>query len=181
MGGGTWCRWSLGDETNFKSLVAKLKPKRFDVLAVFLVGSQATLFYREMNQLNFHPKTIGTDFFDSVKVVNDARGTMNGAIFGAPFVDDAFVSRYVKQYGNDAQVSWAANAYEFAILCARLLGNETSKLSPEVIVARFRAADQTQGRAANYKYNESSEGSDIDFRVVMREVKENRIVSVSEF
>lgn len=162
-------------DSTFKNSIVKLKAKKFDALAVFLVGGQISQFYREMKQLGLLIPTLGTDFYDSMKLVKDAQGTMTGSVFGAPSVEQTFVERYRKYFGNDAQVAWAANTYEFALLTSKLFGNETHKLSATQILDRFRSLKGEHGEAARYTYNDSSEAPGFDFKVVTRMVESDQI------
>ena len=165
-------------DSTFKNSIAKLKTKQFDALAVFLVGGQISQFYKEMKQMNVLIPTIGTDFYDSMKLVNDAQGTMTGSVFAGPSVEPAFVERYVKVYGNDAQVAWAANSYEFALLTGKLFNSSTTQISAEEILARYRSLKGEHGEAARYSYDESAAGSGFDFKVVARMVERHHIADL---
>jgi len=167
-------------DTDFKTTIAKLRTKKFDSVGVFLISGQISQFYRQSNQLGLKINTFGTDFFDSLKEAQDAQGAMTGAVFAAPYADSQFVERYVKQYGNDLQVAWAANGYEFAMLTAKLFGKSHEKLTSDQILTQYKSSDIEQGATSTFKYNESSEGSGFDFKVVGRKIEVDKIVDFSE-
>lgn len=167
-----------GGDADFKTTITKLRSRKFDSLGIFLLSGQISQFYRQSKQLGFKSATFGTDFFDSLKEVEDAKGAMTGAVFAAPFADSRFVARYVKKYGNDLQVAWAANAYEFALLTGKFFGEQQEKPEADQILQMFRDLKQEQGETSKYRYNESSEGSGVDFKVVARLIQKDSIVDI---
>lgn len=159
------------DESSFKASIVKLRSKTFDVLGVFLMGEQISQFYREMKQLNFKAESVGTDFFDSMKLARDARGTMAGAVFAAPFVDRRFVSRYIQEYGDDVQVAWAANAYEFAMLSAKLFGKGTRGFRPRQFLNAIRARTKRRGRQQSISIMSPPKARDSTSKLLLVESK----------
>jgi len=166
-------------DSDFKTTIAKLRTRKFDAVGVFLLGGQISQFYRQSAQLDLKMNTFGTDFFDSMREAQDAHGSMTGAVFAAPYSNPSFVQRYVQAFGNDFQVAWAANGYEYAILTAKLFGRGNESLGAAQIVARYRSANQEQGEAAIYKFIESIEGSGFDFKVVARRIEADKIVDLN--
>lgn len=105
---------------------------------------------------------------------------MTGAVFAAPYVDPSFVARYMKTYGNDVQVAWAAMGYEFAKLSAKLLGNLEKNLSADEILRRLSTASGNQGTASRFVFEESSDGSGFDFEVTTCRVEADRIIDITQ-
>jgi branched-chain amino acid transport system substrate-binding protein len=167
-------------DSDFKTAIAKLKLKKFDAVGVFLMSGQISQFYRQSAQLEFKPRTIGTDFFDSQKEVRDAEGHMEGAVFAAPFADAAFVARYVQQFGNDLQAAWAANGYDFALFIARVFGSSVRPIPADEIIRRLKSEDKELGEATRFKFNKSLEAPAFDVKVVTRTVKAGKIIDLVE-
>lgn len=165
-------------DTDFKPTLAKLRSKKFDALGVFLIGGQISQFYKKSKQLGMNLNTFGTDFFDSMKEVQDSEGAMIGSVFAGPYVDQSFLGRYVKDYGNEFQVAWAANSYEYALLTVKLFGDTKDKLTGDQILDRYKSSTEEQGSATRFRYNESAEGSGFDFKVVGRKIQPDRIVDI---
>lgn len=169
------------EESSFKTTLAKLRgSKQYDALGVFLVSGQISQFYREMRQFSLKVDTIGTDFFDSMNEVKQSQGAMSGAVFAAPWIDASFIESYKERYGNDVQVAWAANGYEFAKLTGKLFGNEYQKLSADEIIKRYTSNKDEQGSSSRFKYEESADGSGFDFKTVARRVQADRIVDITQ-
>ncbi len=165
--------FQFGD-SDFKTAIAKLRQRKFDSLGVFLIGGQASQFYRQSHKLGYKPQTFGTDFFDSVSVAKDAEGAMEGVVFAGPAYDSGFVARYKETFGNDLQVAWAANSYEFAMLTAELFGKDSSNKTADSVLERYRSASAERGHAARYVYDKSG----FDFQVALRRIEVDRIVDV---
>lgn len=166
-------------DLSFKSTITKLKSKSFDILGVFLTGHQGSTFFREMDQLGLTPRTVGTDFFDSITVVRDAKGAMNGMVFISPYASGKFVARYTKEYGNDFQAAWAASAYEFALLAGKLFGAKPP-LTSDALLADLTNSVGEKGVEALYTYRDSPEGSGFDVKLVARTVKDDTIVDIAD-
>lgn len=168
------------NDFDFATSILKLRSKNFDALGVFLLPDQVNQFYKQSKLLNYKFKGFSTDFLDSMNQVKSAQGDLTGTIFAGPFVDHSFVSRYIKLYNNDIQAAWAANAYDFAVLTAKLFGEKNSRLSSEQIIQTYKNSSQVQNEetATKHKYVESPEGSGFDPKVVVRRIEADRIVNV---
>ena len=167
-----------GGDFDFRSSIAKLRRMKFDALGVFLISGQVSQFYRQSREMGLTATTFGTDFLDSIKEVHDAGGAMEGAVFATGLVDSGFVERYRKQYGNDLQLTWAANGYEFAMLVAAVFGQTAERLSAEEVIARLRNARVESGGAAEYRFHDSDGSAGFDSKVGMRKVLQGSIVEV---
>ncbi len=102
-------------ELDFRAFISKLKQKPPQAIGVFLISGQVAQFYRQLAEQKVSIPTFGTDFFDSVTEVKDARGGMDGAMFSANTVSKDFHDRYLAKYKNDLQITHAGNGYDFAL------------------------------------------------------------------
>lgn len=134
------------DTQDFRSVIAKMKTRNFDVLGVMLISGQISGFYRQMKALHLVKPSFGPDFLDSKNELVAAGGAVEGAFHPNFDVVDSFRVRYEKQFGNDAQIPFAANAYDVANVVARLFGREEkARPSPEGIIDRIRAIRDYSG------------------------------------
>ena len=169
---------ALGD-SDFRTIIGKLKAENTQGLVVLLVSGQISAFYRQLAQLKAKMATVGTDFFDSMTEVRQAVGTMTGAVFPAHYVNQDFVKRYVAAYGNDMQLAIAAIAYDFALMTGRAFsGANGETLTAEKIVQYFRSSGKQTGFATDLSFDKSVNGW--DFRLIMRKIDKDRIVDLIE-
>lgn len=171
----------LFENNDFRASISKMKKRNFDAVGVFLGSGQISRFYRQAAALDFKPATFGTDFFDSLTEVAEAHGGMSGAVFPAPATDPNFVARYRKRFGNDFQVPWAANAYDFAIMLAKHIAADGEKMSADELIGRIKGVQPFPGASNLVSFHESDElGAGFDLPVAIKEIRGDQIVELSK-
>ena len=169
-------------ETDFRLGIQKLKAKKFDAVGVFLLSGQVSSFYKQANELRFKANTFGLSPFDNRAEIQLAGGLMDGAAFPGIDVRDEFRDRYTKEFGNDVQLGWAANAYDFAILTgmvASRLGEH--QLRGLELLAEYRKITSYEGEEREIRYREDAQrGSGFEFQIVMKQVDGESISVIHE-
>jgi branched-chain amino acid transport system substrate-binding protein len=161
-------------EQDFKIAIAKAKANGYDVIGVLLLTGQIAQFYREAAQLNLKVPTFGTDVFDSTSEVRSANGSMSGAVFTNIRVDEEFRRKYEQAFGNDVQVQYAGNAYDFANLLVDALKHKEDTTSILDAIDRQHAR---LGVTGNFSpEGDPSVGRYFQFPVVLKEVRGSSIV-----
>ena len=164
----------LPNETDFHTSIIKLKAKNFDILGIYLTPPQVALFFKQADELNFHPRTFGATPFESKSVMASSWSLMDGAIYTHNAVTDQFRKEYVTRYGSDVQLAYAANAYDFATLTANLLSVHQENLSSEKILAAFAEAKPAEGASGPYRFVDSKEfGKHFEFDIVVRKIHDD--------
>ena len=107
---------------DFRSILTKLKNHDYDAFGVFLLPGQVRSFYTQSAQLKVHFKTFGTDVFESRTEIAASGEAINGAFFPSVPLRKSFAERYQQAYGNDIQMAFGGNAYDFFSVIAKLLG-----------------------------------------------------------
>lgn len=143
------------DERDFRTIIVKLKNSdiEVDALGVFMINGQISQFFLQADQLGLDIPTFGTDFFESTKEISDARGTMEGTVYPSYLVSEEFRERYIEQHGNDAQISYAANAYDFVGI---LMNNKIDYTNKESIGLSFSKISSFGGVGGTYTYEEKN-------------------------
>ena len=169
-------------DTDLKAAIARLHGKQFDALAIYLMSGQIAQFYREASGRYSAKVSFGTDFFESMSEVRSAGPGMNEAIFPNNAVEPWFAERYQATFGNDNQITFAANAYDFAILAAETFGSKTERhYSPEDILATLRSVQPRLGASGKYSFQESDKGGQyFEFPIVIRKIQGDKIVTVAQ-
>ena len=170
----------LPTDSDFRSAIARLKGKQFDILGVYLIPPQVSQFYRQASEQNFHPRTFGSTTFENKSVIRDSLGFMDGAVYSHIGTDEQFYERYKARFKDDAQISYAANAYDFANLIGRLFGRSTTKISGETIISTLSSVGDEKGAAGRYQFKSSeAAGKYFSFPVVVKKVEGNKIIVVN--
>lgn len=166
-------------DTDFRSSIEKLKRKKFDVLGVFLITGQVSQFYRQARALNLMAQTFGSSPFENLMEIRQAGGLMDGAVFPGPEISPDFKRRYVAEYGNDVQLAWAANAYDFSVLSGTIT-SQWAKAAPFTgleLLSEFKKISRYEGVEGLLEYKEDlTRGSGFEFPVVMKKIVGDSIV-----
>lgn len=168
-------------ELDFRSLIVKLKSKKYDALAVFLLTGQVSQFYLQAKNLGLKPTTFGTDFFANSDEIQKADGGMEGAVFADNKVDEKFTHIYRERFGNDSQIVFAGLAYDFATLLASLFRDCESKPSAEEILRRFESSAPRYGVTGRYELKQAPDtGKFFDFPIVIKKIVNGKIEPVQD-
>lgn len=165
------------ENTDFKSSITRLKSMSYDAVGVFLGSGQISQFYRQAASQGYDGFTFGTDFFESKTEIVDSGAGIDGAVFPAPFVSEDFKKRYLDQFGNDLQVSWAANAYDFANYLGRQHSGMKGDKPAVALLEQFRKIKGEQGASGMFNFAADAEqGSGVEFQMVVKKVVGAEIV-----
>ena len=166
-------------DQDFMPSILKAKQRKYDALGVLLWPGQISRFYQQLITLGGGLKTFGPHTFESYTEMKDSGGAMNGAVFAAMSVKDEFLERYMKRFGSDNRISFAANAYDFATLSASLFGPGSKDLSAEQILARYRGVSTYSGAAGEMRYVDTkTEGPSFLFPIRVRQIQDGKMVNL---
>lgn len=142
-------------ETDFRTMVAKLGKNSYDAIGVFLLSGQISQFYRQLRHQRISVSTFGTDFFESSTEIQSAEGGMDGAVYANNTVPSSFAGRYRSLYGNDLQLTYAGNGYDFAKLaCSTLI----SGTSAETVMKALESSHKRNGILGDYNLVKTEAG-----------------------
>jgi ABC-type branched-subunit amino acid transport system substrate-binding protein len=129
--------------------------KKLDCVGVLLITGQVQSFYRQMRDQKFLVPTFGGDFLGSETEIQASGPAIEGAVFPDTAVKPDFRTRYKERFGNDIQISFAANAYDVAVLIAENFGVAgAAELSNIEVLKRLRSAKPIQGAQRAFSYEE---------------------------
>lgn len=164
------------DETDFLSTVAKLKSKDYDLLGLFLAEDQVPLFLLRMAAVKLNTPLFGTHSLGGKNSITAIQRYTDGAFFAANFVDKTFHEQYSSIFGGDIQITWAANAYDFAILTAELFSGRKGNPTAEQIVEAYQGVKDKTGVTGAYSFiSNETLGTGFVFPVVMKTITKSGI------
>jgi ABC-type branched-subunit amino acid transport system substrate-binding protein len=168
------------DAADFRTVVSKMKNHRFDIVGVLLITGQVRNFFKQMREQRVSLPTFGGSFFGSVTEIEASGEGIQGAIFPDLKVDSDFRDRYLKEFGNDIQIAFAANAYDVAALVAKnFAAKGAGEMSPEDVMAKLRGATSIDGAHSQFRYSESTDaGAAFESPIVVRRVEGKGIVDL---
>jgi branched-chain amino acid transport system substrate-binding protein len=130
-----------GDQ-DFKAAIMKARRAQFDAIGVYLWAGQVSTFLRQAGTASLTPKYFGTDVFESRSEIALAGDGIEGAVYPNIRVPQEFLAKYQKKYGNDAQIAYAYNAYQFALTTAVVFPSGGEIPVAREIVARYRTVER---------------------------------------
>jgi len=145
----------LPHQADFRTTVSKLKRGSFDAVGIYLAPNQVAQFFRQFDAQKVALPAFGATPFQSRTVIRDAKGAMDGALFAHNFVDEKFRTRYSERVGDDQQIPWAANAYDFAIFVGEVLHQPGSKNTPQEIIHKATNFTRRTGVGGTYTFVDS--------------------------
>jgi ABC-type branched-subunit amino acid transport system substrate-binding protein len=168
------------DTQDFRTVVSKMKVRKYDVVGVMLISGQISSFYRQMKAQDFARPSFGPDFLDSPSELSAAGPAAEGAFHPNFDVSEDFRSSYLATFGNEVQIAFAANAYDVANLVAELFGTrDANTLSGETIVDSIRAVRDYQGANGQMSVRKGDAGDFyFHYPLVIKEAKNGRSVAL---
>lgn len=161
-------------DQDFRPLLSKLRRKKYDALGVFLIPGQVRNFYLQADQLGIKFSTFGTDVFESKTEIEAAKGGMSGAYFASLPLSDLFSKRYRERFGNDIQISFAGNAFDFFSAVARTVRSSSPESS---ILERFRRQFPHEGTTGLLSLEEHG----VTSPVAIKEITGDTITTIKSF
>lgn len=166
-------------DQDFLPSILKARKQKFDAVGVLLWPGQISRFYRQLQTVGGGLRTFGPHTFESYTEMKDANGAMEGAIFGVMNVDIAFHQLYLKRFGADNRISFAASAYDFANITGKLFDGHSNKLTPDEILAAYRGLPAQRGATGEFKYVDTPyEGPSFSFPIQVKRIEGQKIVNI---
>lgn len=160
-------------DNDFRSVIAKIKAMNIDALGVFLMPGQQSTFFNQAEAQKLNIQAFGPDVFESTSEIMAANGNMEGSVYVLNRASESFRTRYIKRFGNDNQIAYAANAYECAKLIVKLFGASGSfPVSSSEIINRFKNLSRIKAESTGDYNIATLENGDMYFQfpIVIKEV-----------
>jgi ABC-type branched-subunit amino acid transport system substrate-binding protein len=167
-------------ESDFRTYLLKLKKTPTDYLGVVLAPSQLLSFFKQANELGITNPIFGSTSFESEAVVKQARQLMNGAVYAHVDVNSDWHQKYLKRFGDDIQVSYAAVAFDTLISIAKIIKAKET-ITGQELIDQVAALSEYSGAAGFSKGVSSAEhGRYLDYRVVLKKIENGEVKSVEQ-
>lgn len=168
------------DDRDFKTTISRIKLKKFDGLAIFLISGQVQTFFNQMHNQGFKVQTFGADFFGSKSEIKGSGPGMEGAVFPDLAVTEAFRDKYLKRFGNNVQISFAANAYDVGKLVLENFSETgASDFSSQAVLERLKNAKPVNGAHGTFEFkNHPKFGPAFYSGVTLRKISSGEAVDI---
>jgi ABC-type branched-subunit amino acid transport system substrate-binding protein len=162
-------------ENDFKPYLLKIKQSPNDFLGVMLAPAQLLSFFKQANELNIKNSIFGSTAFESEVVVKQARQLLNSSVYAHVEVNSEWYDQYLKRFGDDIQVSYAAVAFEVFSMIANFV-NENPKISGQNLIEKIAKVSKQYSAAGEFEGKESEDqGRYLDFKVSLKKIVDGRV------
>ena len=113
--------------------------------------------------------------FESRDEISKAKGNMDGAVYVQNIVNGEFQKNYRKKYGNDEQIGYAANAYEFAEMVHSLF-KDTTTISADDVLKKIKTYSRNDLDALDkIKFEYENGDNSFEFPLGLKRINGNLI------
>jgi ABC-type branched-subunit amino acid transport system substrate-binding protein len=146
------------DEVDLRALAPKVRAADVDAIGLFLFPVQAASLARNLHK----PGVIlfGSDFLESPTTMVSADGALEGAFYPNNIIDLEFQSRYLSRFKNEAQIKFAAEGYDVAMLIAESLcmKPQSEWSSPDAVMHLLTSVPKRRGAQGETEFKKTADG-----------------------
>lgn len=146
------------DDADLRHLAPKVRAAEVDAIGLFLFPAQAAALARNLHL----PKAIlfGSDFLESPTAIADANGALEGAFYPNNIIDADFQSRYLARFKTEAQIKFAAEGYDVAMLIAESLCRkpQSERGSADAVMHLLTSVQKRVGAQGETEFKVAADG-----------------------
>ena len=96
---------------------------------------------------------------------------MEGTLYVHNDVTKEFEHAYMSRFGQDIQLPWAANTYDFILLAGKSLGGFSKRPAPDQILSALSGGEAEIGAGGPYHFVDSpKEGKYFEYPIVVKKL-----------
>ena len=167
-------------DLDFRSTITKLKSRNHKYVGLFLLPEQLIAFMKQAKELGFKSRCFGTDLFEtSASIVPDS-DLFEGCLYPDNEVISDFRKRYNLKFQNEAQLTFAGNAYDVTLLVGETLQMLNSFDSTKFIEALSNVHER-KGVLGQFTYRKEKDfGQFFEFPVYVKSIKDSKGIPVKQ-
>jgi branched-chain amino acid transport system substrate-binding protein len=146
------------DDGDLRHLAPKVRTAEVDAIGLFLFPAQASALAKNLHR----PEVIlfASDFIESPTVIADANGALEGAFYPNNIIDADFHSRYLARFKTEAQIKFAAEGYDVAMLIAESLCGkpQSERGSGDAVMQLLTSAPKRVGAQGETEFKVAADG-----------------------
>jgi ABC-type branched-subunit amino acid transport system substrate-binding protein len=135
----------------------KLRSYRDTKVGLMLFAPSLIAFLKQARGLGVTERFFGTDVCEGAATLSEDPKLLDGCIYPDNNATEAFRAAYRKMFGDEAQLTFAANAYDMALLIAEVFQRGDMLKSRDFMRALTKVKDR-KGVLGTFSYTETHEG-----------------------
>jgi ABC-type branched-subunit amino acid transport system substrate-binding protein len=165
-------------ETDFRTIIAKLKREGSTQIGIFLWPEQLLSFLKQAREFRFSAEYFGTDLCESEAKLTSDEKLVEGCVYPDNDASEDFRARYFKEYGNESQLTFAASAYDMTVLIGELVANGNN-LDAKLLLNKMQFVKDREGVLGKFSFEDSAlYGQFFEYPVVVKRIYKGRGVAV---
>lgn len=166
------------DETDFRSVILKLRRYPNTKVGLMLFSDSLIAFLKQARQTGFAATFFGTDACEGAAMLSQDPKLLDGCIFPDNDATEIFRAGYRNKFGNEAQLTFAANAYDIALLVGEIFQRDGKLTATKFLRALAQVKDR-KGVLGTFSYTDTSEaGKFFEYPIRVKRIEMGRGVSV---
>jgi len=156
---------------DFRVSLAKIAGRTYDAFGVLLLPGQISAFFKQSDAMRVQIPFFGTHYFESRSEIEQAGSAMTNSLYPGLDASPAFRELYMKRFGNDSRIGFAASAYDFAHLAGKLFPQGREAMSNEEILDAMKNCGIQHGATGDYYFVDNPiEGPSFRFPISVKSV-----------
>jgi ABC-type branched-subunit amino acid transport system substrate-binding protein len=146
----------LPTDSDFRSIISRLKSAKAERVGVFLFPDQLATFMKQARENNLEFQIFGADICETAAAINGARPCLEGCVYPDNEVSYEFRGAYRARFGNESQLTFAVVAYDMSMLVADYLGKHPTN-TPQQLVSRLGEVQGSKGVLGEFTFRDDPE------------------------
>lgn len=158
------------DNYDFRTDILKLKKMRGDYVGLFMLPEQLIAFRKQAISLDFSKNYFGTDLFESAARADKEKKLFEGCIYPDNSASKTFRQYYKKLFANQAQLTFAGNAYAMSLLVAEVLQKKVKSSIQDLLLALKQVQDRPSVLGKFSFKEDSKHGMFFEFPIYIKKI-----------
>jgi branched-chain amino acid transport system substrate-binding protein len=171
----------LPGDNDFRALALKTKTLKPSHVGLYLLPEQLISFAKYARSLGWAPIYFGTDMFESASGLVRGEKLFEGSIYPDNAAALDFRQRYRAAFGNEDQLTFAANAYDMTALVATSLVDTQENDKSVNLLQVLRAVRMREGVLGRFSYTaDPGYGQFFEYPVTIKQIINDRGVPIAQ-
>lgn len=162
------------DEADFRSVIPKLRNYQNAKVGILLFPNSLMAFLQQARRMRFDGAFFGTDTCESAATLAKDPALVDGCIYPDNNATQSFQDSYRKKFGDRVHITFAANAYDMAVLVGEVFTRE-GKLKATEFVQALGKVQNRKGALGTFSLKDTADhGKFFEYPVYVKRMTQGR-------
>lgn len=166
------------DEADFRSVILKLRRYPNRKVGLMLFPPSLIAFLKQARELRVTSTFFGTDTCEAAVTLSPDPKLLDGCIYPDNDATATFRAAYREKFANEAGLSFAANAYDMAVLIGEVF-QRGGKMKATELLRTLTQVKNRKGVLGTFSYTDTADGGKFfEYPIHVKRIENGRGVSV---